>query len=139
MNEYEKQAKDFMEKTGTRALVLYVGKESPTWDKKKLHDTYDIRFIRGNVIKTFRFTDSVYNTVKNKIFSNSQKEELFNIYDVLATLTKNPYDTFDDFCDCMGYSNDNIAANNIYKAVKVEYVKVVELWEDFIDELREIY
>lgn len=60
-------------------------------------------------------------------------------YDVLASLTDYPQETFKDFCDNFGYDEDSRKAEKTYKAVVEEYKNVCMLWnESELEQLREI-
>mgnify|MGYP003294382822 CR=1 FL=1 len=61
MNEYVKQAKDFLESCNATMEIKYVGLEKPNWDDKS-HRTYDctIKTPRGEMM--VHFYDSLANT-----------------------------------------------------------------------------
>ena len=60
-------------------------------------------------------------------------------YDVLACLTKNDPDTFENFCSEFGYDEDSRKAEKIYNAVVEEWRNVCALFTDEeIEQLQEI-
>lgn len=70
MNEYVKQAKDFLAKANATMRIVYVGLEKPNWDDSP-HCTYDckIKTPRGEMV--VHFYDSLHNT---EIMTMSEKE-----------------------------------------------------------------
>jgi len=165
MEDYNKQATDFLTKTNTTFKVEFLnyGKyfESDT-DKR---DIYKITLQRGERVYKFNFGQSIncchklnyprlVGNTKRDMLAKARlslyrwndkdfiKNENFNeptAYDVLSCLTKSSPETLEDFCDSYGYSSDSIKANNIYKAVVVEWQNVAMLWNDLeIEKLQEI-
>ena len=66
MNEYVKQAKDFLESCNATMDIMYLGTEvNKDWDEKRERDTYmvNIRTPKGNM--QVKFWDSINNTIKN--------------------------------------------------------------------------
>lgn len=168
MNEYIKQATDFLQKTYTKMKIEYVGLAvNKEWKEKEKRCLYEITLTspRGSMI--FDFWDSIRNTeIKTmtletyaekryrRPFSNlsyseknqAQKElaaekkaAVPSVYNVLACLTKYDPGTFEDFCSEYGYDEDSRTAERIYFAVQKEYTQLTRLFTpDEMDELAEI-
>ena len=127
--DYHQQAIDFLEKTGTKENIKFIGKLFPYWDFKNLHDTYDVTYTRNRKSKTFRFYNSVNATMNNTVVTS---------YDILSTITKSDPDSFENFCSDYGYDSQLIESQRVYKKVKLEYNKVLLLWSDVMEQLQEI-
>jgi hypothetical protein len=129
---YDKQAQDFLDKTGTTFKAEYL-----TFARYFPGDTenraiYLITLRRGFKMESFRFGQSIV---------NSRKGLAPTPYEFLACLTTNPPGTFDNFCDEYGYSQQaNLLVQNrkIYRDVCNEFQKVKTLFEDVLDDLQEI-
>jgi hypothetical protein len=130
MNEYVKQAKDFLTSCNATMEIKYVGLEKPNWDGKS-HRTYDctIKTPRGEM--KVHFYDSTANTelwtmddkeyyekkfrryydgltYQEKIrwlreFKAKKAEAIPTEYDILACLTKYEVGSMDDFMHEFGY------------------------------------
>ena len=62
-----------------------------------------------------------------------------DVYDVLAVLTKDDPDTFEEFCSNFGYDTDSRKAEGVYKAVRDEFLNIERLFNSSeMDMLREI-
>ena len=151
MNEYVKQAKDFLTSCNATMEIKYVGLEKPNWDDKP-HRTYDctIKTPRGEMM--VHFYDSLantelwmsYNEYYEKKFrrvyefiSPSEKirfqkelkakreEAIPTEYDILSCLTKYDVGSMDDFMHEFGYeitcTQDMTNFINTYNAVVKEY------------------
>jgi len=62
---------------------------------------------------------------KSKRFISKTKREQFinqkpTAYDLLAGMSGEVFETFQDFCDCFGYDTDSIKATKIHEAVNLE-------------------
>lgn len=64
MNTYEKQATDFLEKTGTIMTVEFKENGKHFEDDKENRDIYNVKFKRGNRSFTIRFGQSLVNSTK---------------------------------------------------------------------------
>jgi hypothetical protein len=112
LDEYEKQAKDFLEKFGLKASATYVSHEPPAWDEKQeyIRPKYRVRISRKKTRKslTFNFWDSI---------ANDQKGIRPSAYSVLACISSDQYcpDTFKDFCSDYGYDTDSIKVLKTFK------------------------
>lgn len=156
--DYQKQAKEFCEKTSTVIDVkfLYSGHYFDT--DKEVRDIYEVTIFRNGQNKkpyTFKFGQSIAHS-RDYVKKEAQKrrdrgESMSSIhkykktavkspteYDILATITKHDCGTFKDFCDNFGYSDDSIAAQKTYFAVQDEWSNVNRLFGDVLEELQEI-
>ena len=143
MNEYEKQANDFLKKTETTfsAKYLFTGKhfDEDTEDRP----VYWIELKNKNHVYRFNFGQSIASMWPHYPKKYGYREEGITptAYDVLSCLSGSIYAhemDFQDFCDCYGYSNDSKKAEQTFYRVKVESENVHKLFADFIDELAEI-
>lgn len=135
MNEYVKAAEQFCKRNGIKITIVYSGMESPEWDAGREVNVYDVyirRPSRHHSMKV-KFYDSLANTWDGKRPSK---------YDVLACLEKYDVGTIEDFVSEFGYEvnswNDVKRIERTYKAVVRQYKQVQRVFEDCIDELREI-
>jgi len=72
MNEYEKQANDFMQETGCTMHAVKLGTMPHFDDDKKSRDVFQITFVRGDKSYSFRFGDSISNTLDRLLASSIQ-------------------------------------------------------------------
>lgn len=152
MNDYIKQANDFLTKTGTKIEVNFISHDKYFHDDDSARDIYEIKITRKDIKPfIFRFGQSLVNSgvpnftgVKTIYQKEKAKENALlsrkppSSYDILAILTKNDVGSFNDFCADFGYSNDSITAQKIYINVQNEYSEVNKLFNDVLDELKEI-
>lgn len=128
MNTYEKQATDFLEKTGVTMTVEFKENGKHFEDDKENRDIYNVKFKRGNRSFTIQFGQSLVNSGTPP-----------TAYDVLACLQKYDVGDFEDFCSDFGYDTDSRKAEKTYKAVVKEYDNVCKIWSDKeIEDLQEI-
>lgn len=135
MNEYTKQAKDFLESCNATMKIIYLGKDTnKTWNDKTLRNTYRaiIKTPKGNM--SIKFWDSIANT---------EGGELPDEYDVLSCLQKYDVGSFENFVWEYGYETedfeDRCRAKRIYKSVCKEYEKVCSCFtEEQIEAMKEI-
>lgn len=152
MNEYIKQATNFLQKAHAKMKIEYVGLAvNKEWKEKEKRCLYRITLTspRGSMI--FDFWDSIrnteirtmpfdsYNVQANKKLAAKKKAAVPSVYDVLACLQKCDPGTFEDFCSDYGYDEDSRTAERIYFAVQKEYTQLARLFTpDEMDELAEI-
>ena len=135
MNEYVKQAKDFLTSCNATMEITYTGMElNSNWKDKELRNTYFITITTPRETMKVKFWDSIYNTMRG-----IKPTE----YDILACLEKYDVGTFEDFVNEFGYdvseSNDLSYAKRIYKAVIYEYQDLCRCFtEEQLESLREI-
>lgn len=152
MNEYIKQATDFLQKTHTKMKIEYVGLAvNKEWKEKEKRCLYEITLTSPRGSMSFDFWDSIrnteiktmpfdaYNMQANKKLAAKKKAAVPSVYDVLACLQKCDPGTFEDFCLDYGYDEDSRTAERIYFAVQKEYTQLTRLFTpDEMDELAEI-
>ena len=135
MNEYDKQAEDFLKKTGTTFNVIaYKGRNPMHKDDKDMMDKWLVEFVRGDEEWSFDFYMGLGH--------NGAKP---SAYDVLACIQKYEVDSFEEFCAEFGYDmydNNYMGYNKrsweIYRAVCDEYEEVQRMFGDVLEELSEI-
>ena len=105
MTEYEKQAQDFLESTGTELTVTYKG---------------DMKYFPGDREKRAVFEFTMCRDGKKYVGTFGQSimagDKTPSAYDILACLDYWEGD-FEDFCAEYGYYEDSIKALSTYKAV----------------------
>lgn len=121
INEYEKQAQDFLTKTKTEFTVKFKKNDKYFPDDKETRDIYNITLKRGSRSYTFTFGQSINDT---------EKHIAPNAYDVLASLEKYDVGTFEDFCSDFGYDTDSRKAEKTYQAVKEQFTQLQTLFND---------
>jgi hypothetical protein len=126
---YEKQAADFMTKTGATMKVDYLKNDYHFDGDKETRDIYRITLKRAGRRYSFNFGTSLTDTKTNTAPT---------AYDVLACLTNYDPGDFANFCASYGYDEDSRKAEKIYKAVLKEWAGVERLFSDVIEELQEI-
>jgi len=124
MNEYEKQAQDFLDKTNTEFTATFNRHGKYFDDDKQARDIYNITLKRGGREYTFKFGQSVVNSGKKP------NRKAPTAYDVLACITKYDPGTFEEFCGEFGYDTDSKKAEKTYKAVVQEWLTVSRLYND---------
>lgn len=132
MNEYVKQAQDFLTSCSATMEITYAGMElNSNWKDKELRNTYFATITTPRGTMKVKFWDSVYNTERG-----IKPTE----YDILACLEKYDVGTFEDFVNEFGYEPDNLScAKRIYKAVIHEYQDLCRCFtEEQLESLREI-
>ena len=152
MNEYIKQATDFLQKTHSKMKIEYVGLAvNKEWKEKEKRCLYEITLTSPRGSMTFDFWDSIrnteirtmpfdsYNVQANKELAAKKKAAVPSVYDVLACLTKCDPGTFEDFCSNYGYDEDSRTAKRVYFAVQKEYAQLARLFTpEQMEELAEI-
>ena len=168
MNEYIKQATEFLQKTYAEMKIEYVGLAvNKEWKEKEKRCLYEITLTSPRGSMTFDFWDSIRDTeiktmtlevyaekryrrpLSNLSYSekNQAQKELAaekkaavpSVYDVLACLTKYDPGTFADFCSEYGYDEDSRTAERVYFAVQKEYTQLARLFTpEQMEELAEI-
>ena len=120
MNEYQKQAKDFLENCGATIKITFLGKETnKSWNDNVYRNTYMATIKTPLGVMKVKFWDSIYST---------QNNERPTEYDILACLQKYDVGSFEDFVNEFGYEIDESQSRRnskqIYNAVCREYEKV---------------
>jgi hypothetical protein len=148
MTDYEKQAQDFLTKTGTTFKAEYLKTGKYFDDDKNERDIYTITLERGNRKYSFTFGQSINDSGKFWHFGKYQNgisnKKLYPFhewdvnknyaiptpYDVLSGVTKYDPGTFENFCSEFGYDTDSRKAEKVYQAVKNEYQNIAMLFND---------
>lgn len=117
MNEYVKQAQDFLKSCNATMQITYTGIDTnKDWDDKKLRNTYSVTITTPKGNMKIKFWDSIYNT-EHAIKPTE--------YDILACLEKYDVGTIDDFVSEFGFEVHKWAdvkrIENTYNAVVKEY------------------
>ena len=167
-NKYLNQAVDFLRKTNSTIKIEYSKTDLYFSDDKCPRDIYNITISRGTRKYTFTFGNSIVKS-KRYIYIENKNEEFglngYNIkgrsscnnitwltancklvngtppneYDILSCLEKYEYNSFEDFCNELGYDTDSKKAEKIYNAVKEQYLNIISLYNDKeMELLREI-
>ena len=135
MNEYQKQAKDFLENCGATMTITYLGKSvNKNWKETQLRNTYKATINTPKGSMSVKFWDSIANTQ-----SGEQPDE----YDILTCLQKYDVGSFKDFVSEFEYKVDEFQdrqrVKNIWYAVRREYENVCRCFtEEQIEAMQEI-
>lgn len=128
-NKYLNQAVDFLYKTNSTIKIEYSKTDLYFPDDKCPRDIYNITISRGTRKYTFTFGNSIAKS----------KGTPPNEYDILSCLEKYEYNSFEDFCNELGYDTDSKKAEKLYNAVKEQYLNIISLYNDKeMELLREI-
>lgn len=168
MNDYEKQAKDFLKKTDVTFSKRYVGLSRNTlWKEKDLRPLYEVTLTSYKGEYQFDFWDCIRNAeilqmneddlavrifkthyedldvgrrnrIRNKL-KQMKAEATITEYDVLAAVVKSDPGMFDDFCNEYGYDEDSISAFHTYQRVCEEWKGLCKVFTyDQLEELAKI-
>lgn len=126
MNEYVKQAKDFLESCNATMKIEYLFEDmNKFWKDNVYRNVYRARIKTPLGVMAVKFWDSAYNT-KNKIEPTE--------YDILACLQKYELGSFEDFASEFGYdiydTDTRWDAKQIYKSSCKEYENVCRCFTD---------
>ena len=127
MSEYEKQAQDFLESTGTELTVEYshYSKYFPSDEEPRA--VFEFTLCRAGKEYVGTFGQSI-----------AARDKTPSAYDILACLDYWE-GNFEDFCGEYGYSDDSISALNTYNAVIKQSVGLKELFTFYeLEKLGEI-
>jgi hypothetical protein len=72
MKNYEKQAIDFLEKTGCKMTITYKENRRYFLDDKETRDVYDIKIERGKRVWKFEFGNSIKNSEFVAVYGKSR-------------------------------------------------------------------
>lgn len=170
MSEYFEKAKNFLKKAQATMFIEYVGCDIPLhWQgEKEKHNHYQFTIVTPRGEMTSNFWDSRVNTwlsqmtldqycirhyrmpfnalwreEKNRVkkaWETQVKNATPNEYNILACLDSHIPDTFDEFCNEFGYSNDSISALKTYLACQEEAAKLKKIFtKEQLEELEEIW
>ena len=132
MNEYLKQATDFLAKANAKMQITLLGAEqNKRWNEKDFRNTYRVTIATPKGSMWVKFWDSIHNK-KHGIKPNE--------YDILSCLQKYDVGTYEDFLSEFGYDPEDKHSKEIYKACVSEYERLCRIFtDDQMEELREIY
>lgn len=116
MNEYEKQAQDFLRDTGTKMTVVRKG-TTTEFIKGMTNEIYRVTLKNNNHSYTFDFHNSAH------AFQNNLK---LTAYDVLASLPVYIFADYDDYCADLGYTAYCDESGNKIKESKKAYNAVIK-------------
>ncbi len=109
INEYAKQAQDFLQSTGVNLRIRLSNTKTAPWDKRdEDRNHYLVTLSRKGQRMTFDFFGSINDAA-------SGREP--NSYDVLSCISSDYYtpDSFAEFCGEYGYDQDSITALKMFK------------------------
>ena len=131
MNEYVKQAKDFLTKANAKIQITELGVEqNKKWNEKCFRNTYRVTITTPKGTMWVKFWDSIH---------NKQHGLKPNEYDVLACLQKYDVGTYEEFLSEFGYDPYDKHSREIYKGCVSEYERLCRIFtEEQMEELREI-
>lgn len=162
MTDYNKQAQDFIDKSGITIIKTFTGFRPHFTGETMKRDTYLITIERKDKSNSdrnfsFSFGDSIENAElrrKDKRFCNmygSLKQRYLERYkeikawptdyDILACISSESYqyDTLQDFCDNMGYDTDSRKALDIYLTCQEHATNINRFFSsDELEQLRDI-
>lgn len=168
MNEYTKQANEFLQKANATCKIEFVGLAiNKDWKETTKRNLYEITLTTPKGSMTFDFWDSIHNTEISKMTLNEYAAKRWNCrpeclkynekviaskelkakkadaqptaYDILTCLTKYDPGTFENFCCEFGYDEDSRTAERIYFAVQKEYAQLTRIFTaEQMEELQEI-
>ena len=147
MTQYDKQAKDYLDKYGLKIDWLYMGRSKYFDDDKETRDVYTFvlrrmgRAANGelcDIPNAPRFSGKFGNSIND---SNEQPGKHPSAYSLLASLSGdvNIPDNFEDFCSYYGYDTDSIKALKSWKRCD-KYAKRLRVFltKEMQEELQEI-
>ena len=127
MNEYEKQAQDFLESTGTELTIKYIDFRKYFPDDKEKRAVFEFTLRRGEKEYKGTFGQSLATYDKTP-----------SAYDILACLDYWDGD-FEEFCSHYGYDEDSIKALAIYDAIIDQSLGLDEIFDsEELEKLGEI-
>lgn len=126
--DYQANALDFAKRHGVKLNVIdYWYGTMPYWGDGVTRCVFTMQIVRDHKHYTFSFGQSI-----------AKGSEKPTMYDVLARLIKYDPGTFENFCSDFGYDIDSRDSVRTYRAVHKEWRAVDRLFDDIIEELREI-
>ena len=168
MNEYTKQATDFLKKANATMNIEFVGlAANKDWKEREKRNLYEITLSTPRGSMVFDFWDSIHNTEIRQMNLEAYAEKRYNCrfdslnysekvkaqkelkekkaaaqptaYDVLACMTKYDPGTFENFCSEFGYDEDSRTAERIYFAVQKKYSQLAKIFTpEQLEEMQEI-
>ena len=132
INEYEKQADDFLVKHKIGFKAVFKDDKRPLWcDGGCMHGKRHLVTFKRN---GGRFSLSFWNS-----FNDAMKGKEVTAYDVLASVQKYDIGSFAEFCGSFGYDVLSRKSLKIYKLVVKEWEKISNFFtSEELEELQEI-
>lgn len=110
MNEYDKQANDFLKRNNLQFKAVLKDEKSPPWSKQPMHGRHYVVTLSGSTPfgNKRKISFDFWGSIKDR---EDGVIEL-RAYDVLACISSDVYypETFNEFCEDYGYSPDSISA-----------------------------
>ena len=168
MNEYNKQALDFLKKAHAKINIDFVGfAVNVMWNETARRALYRVAISTPRGQMEFDFWGSLFDTeilmmTKNdyakkrfkcmydyldysdkctcvKELARKKEDAIPSEYDVLACMTHYDPGTFANFCADFGYDEDSIRATKVYFAVQEEWNNLCRIFtSEQLEELAEI-
>lgn len=152
INEYHKQAEDFLTRHEITFEYVNLGEEVSRMDPKRKNYRYIARFKRAGKQIEFDFHGSIadYEASKNEgrdkrghfspvQYKKDKERAKLHAYDVISCLTRGNPGMFSDFCAEYGYDEDSRKAFSTYEAVCKEWKKVSSFFSAAeLEEMQEI-
>ena len=132
MDEYERQAVDFLAQTNTKLSVSFLYTAPYFNDEDEVRDVYAFTLQNKKGVYSATFGDSVRNTQRRAMVTGFAKkirevrEYNPNAYDILSCLGAYYPVTFKDFCAEFGYDDQPLES----------YPKTMEIFTKCIEEAR---
>lgn len=139
MNEYTKQAIDFLKKANATMDIEFVGLAvNKDWKERERRNLYEITLSTPRGSMVFDFWDSIHNTKITRL-KGKKAAAMPTAYDILACMTKYDPGTFENFCADFGYDEDSRTAERIYFATQKEYAQLAKIFTpEQLEEMQEI-
>lgn len=139
MNEYTKQATDFLKKANATMNIEFVGLAvNKDWKERERRNLYEITLSTPRGSMVFDFWDSIHNTEITQL-KGKKAAAIPTAYDILACMTKFDPGTFENFCSDFGYDEDSRTAEKIYFAAQKEYAQLAKIFTpEQLEEMQEI-
>lgn len=101
MNDYQKQAADFLAKHSIKFSAKLTNKKSPPWSPDRKVNHFVVTLSKGKKRISFDFWDSQHN--------KQAGIETLDAYSALSCVSSDIYcaDTFEEFCGDFGYNTDS--------------------------------
>lgn len=135
---YEKQARDFLNKWGIDYFAEWVDTDCPPFCDNKNH----IHGHRHQITLKRPLTQDKIKFYFWNSYTDSKENKLPTPYDVLACCSSDIFtpDTFEDFCSDLGYNTDSIKALKTFKLCARQKEKLFKIFntEEMRNELMEI-
>lgn len=121
----EKQANDFLAKTGSTLSIKFLKHDFHFDDDKDTRDIYSCILKRGKLSHKIKFGQSI---------NASEKGEKPTAYDILCCLQKYDAGDFKNFCGEFEYDTysmkENLKARKTYNAVRKEYEALAKMYSE---------